>query len=736
MLSSPPWSGRCARAFPALLLIAAFAGSAPSAHALGLHAVATADGAVVWAVGDSGRWQRSDDGGHTWTAGTLGSATLRGVAAHGSRVIVVGDSGAVWTCDAAGGAWRGATVPGAPVLRAVEMPDDSVAFAVGDSGACAHVSLPTLAITRADVPGAGTLDAARFIDAQSGWVAGGGGFVAQTTDGGASWTPRPTGDARELFGVDVVGTAVWVVGERASAWRSLDAGRLWEPVPLALDAQSDVRAVRLRLPASVTIAGGGGFLRASANGGATWQYPVHEMHGRIVSLAAANAGMFACSDRNLVVIASADQGATWRLPDGVALERDWCKALDPRPGWPSIHGHTLQSNPFDPHVLVVAIGLLDSSARLYRSADDGDHWSPTDIRFDGAHQVNALLISPRDTLTMVAAVADPHRVIRSSDGGRTWQTTLTHGFGDTGIPLAMHPDHPDTIFFAGDSSALMRSTDFGTTWTTLPGAIFRMPCDIVVVPDSGSVILVGDGVTASGRGTLWRSIDGGESFTVAHMVPGSEVPGLAVSRLRNATAFGTAWGTGGVLRSPDYGATWPTVSTVQATWGVDIARDDPNVVVFGTFDGSGTWISDDGGSSFAQTSVPGVNFSFYARDRETILAEMADGIWKMMFAYGPGEPPVGPGPGKVALAQNAPNPCRGGATTIRYSLGARGPVTLDVLDLSGRRVARLLSEIQDAGAHAVSLGVGSPLAGLPPGVYLYRLQAGEASASRKLVLLR
>jgi len=507
-------------------------------------------------------------------------------------------------------------------------------------------------------------------------------------------------------------------------------------VPLALDAQSDVRAVRLRLPASVALAGGGGFIRTSADGGATWRYPVHAMHGRIVSLAAADSSMFACSDRNVTVIASADLGDTWRLPDGVAVERRWVKVLDPGNTWASLHGHTLLQNPLDPHVLVVAIGVPDSGARLWRSADDGDHWAPTDIRFDGADQVNALLISPRDTALMVAAVADPERVIRTTDGGRTWQTRLAHEFGYQGIPLEMHPDHPDTIYFAGDSSALMRSKDFGDTWETLPGAMFRMPCDVVVVPDSGSVILVGDGVTASGRGTLWRSTDGGVSFAIAHLVPGSEVPGLAVSRLRNAVAFGTAWGTGGLLRSTDYGATWPTVTAVQPAWGVDIARDDPNLVIFGTFDGSGTWLSVDGGTNFEQVSVPGVNFSFYARDRETILAEMGDGIWKMTFAYGPPQPPVGPGPGKVALAQNAPNPCRGGATTIAWSLGTRGPVTLDVLDLSGRRVARLVSEIQDAGAHAVSLGVGSPLAGLPPGVYLYRLQAGDASAARKLVLLR
>src|SRR5205814_4026957 len=124
------------------------------------------------------------------------------------------------------------------------------------------------------------------------------------------------------------------------------------------------RAVRLRAPSDVILAGGGGFIRESADGGVTWRFPVHDMHGRIVSLAAAGPGVFACTDRHTVVTASADQGSTWRLPDGVALERCWMMALDPGTNRPSIHGHTLIQNPFAPHVLVVAVGLPDSPARL------------------------------------------------------------------------------------------------------------------------------------------------------------------------------------------------------------------------------------------------------------------------------------------------------------------------------------------------------------------------------------
>src|SRR6185295_10799093 len=60
-------------------------------RAQGHDALTTRDGLDVWAVGDSGRFYRSLDGGASWGYGNLGSKPLHGVAARGARVFVVGD---------------------------------------------------------------------------------------------------------------------------------------------------------------------------------------------------------------------------------------------------------------------------------------------------------------------------------------------------------------------------------------------------------------------------------------------------------------------------------------------------------------------------------------------------------------------------------------------------------------------------------------------------------------------
>jgi hypothetical protein len=91
---------------------------------------------------------------------------------------------------------------------------------------------------------------------------------------------------------------------------------------------------------------------------------------------------------------------------------------------------------------------------------------------------------------------------------------------------------------------------------------------------------------------------------------------------------------------------------------------------------------------------------------------------------------------KLALEQNFPNPFNP-ATVIGYSLPATAHVVLDVFDSSGRRVARLVDEVQSVGAHTREwYGVNDAGARVSSGVYYYKLVMGKESLTRKMVLLR
>jgi len=78
-----------------------------------------------------------------------------------------------------------------------------------------------------------------------------------------------------------------------------------------------------------------------------------------------------------------------------------------------------------------------------------------------------------------------------------------------------------------------------------------------------------------------------------------------------------------------------------------------------------------------------------------------------------------------------PSPARG-AVNFAYSLPADGRVVLAIYDLSGRRIATPVDSVQTAGRHEVSWNCEE----IPSGVYLYRLETGAGTLTKRLVVSR
>ena len=86
---------------------------------------------------------------------------------------------------------------------------------------------------------------------------------------------------------------------------------------------------------------------------------------------------------------------------------------------------------------------------------------------------------------------------------------------------------------------------------------------------------------------------------------------------------------------------------------------------------------------------------------------------------------------RPVLSQNIPNPFHT-RTVISYSLPATTKVTLEAYDVAGRLVETLVSETQGPGLYQVCWDRKDNRSG----VYFYRLQAGEFTYTKKMVLLR
>jgi hypothetical protein len=83
------------------------------------------------------------------------------------------------------------------------------------------------------------------------------------------------------------------------------------------------------------------------------------------------------------------------------------------------------------------------------------------------------------------------------------------------------------------------------------------------------------------------------------------------------------------------------------------------------------------------------------------------------------------------LEQNYPNPFNP-STTINYTLAERGQVTLRVYDVLGNEVATLVNTTEEAGKHNVKFDASK----LSSGIYIYKLNTGNFTSSKKMMLLK
>jgi len=109
------------------------------------------------------------------------------------------------------------------------------------------------------------------------------------------------------------------------------------------------------------------------------------------------------------------------------------------------------------------------------------------------------------------------------------------------------------------------------------------------------------------------------------------------------------------------------------------------------------------------------------------------GIWKIN-----GEEEANADITCYALNSNYPNPFNP-TTQISYQLPKDGFVNLVVYNIIGQKVAELVNQEQASGKYTVKFDASTSSAtasNLPSGVYIYKLQAGEFSDVKKMLLTK
>lgn len=268
-----------------------------------------------------------------------------------------------------------------------------------------------------------------------------------------------------------------------------------------------------------------------------------------------------------------------------------------------------------------------SDNKIYKSTNRGETFTQYGINVPGATEIKSIILDDDNVGTLLVAIeSGSDKILKSTDAGASWVITadgLTFSF--FGIPMSQDPTHPDSIYTMSGAN-FMRSTDFGSTWTTVTSSVgCSTPCDIEVFPDT-SIILIGDNGTG-----IFRSTNYGSTWSQVHNTSG-EIPTVAVDFRSPGTAWATRWsGGGGLLKSTDYGTTWtlqPTFSGINM-WGIHINPLDGEEVYAGCYSCGNTWRTKNGGVNWIQISIPSSNYQLFIVDSMTVFSAQGAGFYKL-----------------------------------------------------------------------------------------------------------
>jgi hypothetical protein len=240
---------------------------------------------------------------------------------------------------------------------------------------------------------------------------------------------------------------------------------------------------------------------------------------------------------------------------------------------------------------------------------------------------------------------------------------------------------------------------------------------ITVVPSTGPT---GPGILAVVGGAQFRSLAWEEATASGSTIEIAELDGRSIALVTLRLPSGRSGEPAGVRIEDAAGR------AVQAQRVPRAASDVARAPVDETSTTTLTWRGDDG----SEATI--VAF----RDTPIELGGVAPTITAPVSPAGDAAGGL-PTPLAFALLPVGPNPF-GASTQIRFTLPEAGQVTLDVFDLAGRRMARILDERREAGVHAVEFRP----AGLARGRYYVQLAFSDATgtvhrtATRSIVQLR
>jgi photosystem II stability/assembly factor-like uncharacterized protein len=220
---------------------------------------------TAFVVGERGTLLRTFDGGESWESIDLGmTSTLRDVAAaHDDLVYVAGDAG-LWLSRDSGDTWSELPAGDRAWRSIATYGDGGVALALAADGAVWRWTESGGLAEVAKQAGGAAIGLSH--DGRFAVLAGAGGTLAVSDDGGLTWAPHPTGTDVDLHAAWVTEAGhVIAVGDAGTIVRLDDDG-----LSVETPGTGSLRAVHLNGAGVGLAAGDDGEVLSTRDGGRTW----------------------------------------------------------------------------------------------------------------------------------------------------------------------------------------------------------------------------------------------------------------------------------------------------------------------------------------------------------------------------------------------------------------------------------------------------------------------------------
>lgn len=402
-------------------------------------------------------------------------------------------------------------------------------------------------------------------------VFGNTSVILRTDNGGSTWSIKhPDTLQRNILSADFVDQNIgYLSGQNGLLMKTVDGGYTWQ----YLDGGVTVHMNDIDFFDADTgyAVGASGTMIKTTNGGTNWTNvtnPVTVAINTIFIQSPDNVYMATASGTSPRVNRSTDYGATWVeiTPPGLTQTVWDIFFISPTNGWIA----------------------TQNGGRVYRTTDGGATW--VDSVVDGLIVPNTVKF--KDTQTGFVSNNNNGNIYKSTDGGVTWAPIAATTVRQNGFDI-----NGTTIWTAGNTGTMTKSTDDGTNYTELHSAITLQQVRRIHFFNSQFGVAAGGSTSTSlNIGEVSKTTNGGATWEVLPFNFGRIVYGFAAP---TENIWYAATGLNKIFKTTDGGATWVEQASplpgTTALWSMAFVNETTGYIggasgsLIKTTDGGTTW---------------------------------------------------------------------------------------------------------------------------------------------------